>query len=83
MADDADHADHGHDGHDDGEHGDHGHGHEPLPAYDPSAKNLPSREPPLRSTAPQSDYTTRDTAVGFAVMVVGVAVAFGLPLALI
>jgi len=68
MADD--HADHG--GHDDS-----------RPAYDPSEKDLPSREPPLRETAPQSPYATRDVAVGFVVTLVGLTLAFGLPLALV
>jgi hypothetical protein len=59
------------------------HGGESRPAYDPSDKTLPSREPPLRSTAPQSAYTSRDVAVGFAVLVVGAAITVGLPLALV
>lgn len=67
--------------HDD--HDDHGHGHEDRPAYDPSNKDLPSGAPPLRSTAPQSDYTMRDVGVGFIVLLVGVVVVFGLPLALV
>lgn len=60
------------------------HGHEvERPDYDPTAKDLPAREPPLRSTAPQSEYTTRDVAVGFVVLLVGVAVIFGVPVALV
>lgn len=39
-------------------------------------------EPGERSTAPQSEYGTREVAIGLAVMLVGVAVTFGLPLAL-
>lgn len=35
-----------------------------------------------RTTAPQSDYTTRDVAVGTVVALVGMAVVFGVPLAL-
>ena len=35
-----------------------------------------------RSTAPQSDYTARDVAVGAAVAAVGLAVTFGGPLLL-
>jgi hypothetical protein len=62
---------------------DHGHGHDDRPDYDPANKDLPAREPPLRSTAPQSDYTMRDVGLGFLVMLVGVAVVFGLPLALV
>jgi hypothetical protein len=63
--------------------GDHGHGHEDRPDYDPRNKDLPSGEPPLRSTAPQSDYTVRDVGIGFLVMLVGVAITFGLPFALV
>lgn len=33
-----------------------------------------------RTTAPMSEYTSRDVAIGFVVLVVGVAVAFGIPL---
>ena len=65
------------------EHEDAAHGHEDRPDYDPANKELPAGEPPLRSTAPQSEYTTRDVGVGFAVMLVGVAVAFALPLVLV
>jgi hypothetical protein len=79
MADHDDSHSHDHDDHDS-----HGHGHgEPRPEYDPTHKDLPSREPPLRDTAPQSAYITRDVAVGFAVMLVGLAVVFGLPFALV
>lgn len=35
-----------------------------------------------RTTAPQSDYTTRDVAVGFVVAAVGLVVTMGVPLAL-
>lgn len=35
-----------------------------------------------RTTAPQSDYTTRDVVVGTVVALVGMAVVFGVPLAL-
>ncbi|PSQ09764.1 hypothetical protein BRC95_00265 [Halobacteriales archaeon QS_5_68_33] len=68
------------DDHDDG----HGHGHgEDRPAYDPSSKDLPERAPPLRSTAPQSDYAMRDVGVGCVVLAVGLALTFGLALALV
>lgn len=66
--------DHGHD-----DHGDHGHG-EDRPEYDPENPTLPEQEPPLRSTAPQSDYTTGHVGIGFAVLAVGLVVTFGLPL---
>lgn len=35
-----------------------------------------------RTTAPQSDYTVRDVAVGAVVAAVGMAVVFGVPLLL-
>jgi len=50
--------------------------------YDPDKPAPPAREPPLRSTAPQSPYTTGQVTVGFAVLFVGLVVVFGLPLAL-
>ena len=33
-----------------------------------------------RSTAPQSDYSGKQVGIGFAVLAVGLAVTFGLPL---
>ncbi|WP_121742945.1 DUF7550 family protein [Natronorubrum halophilum] len=33
-----------------------------------------------RTTAPMSEYSSRAVAVGFLVMAIGVAVAFGIPL---
>jgi hypothetical protein len=75
MADEHDHGDDDHD--------DHGHGHEDRPEYDPSNKELPERAPPLRSTAPQSDYTMRDVGVGFGALAVGLVLTFGLALALV
>ncbi|ELZ23195.1 hypothetical protein C475_16139 [Halosimplex carlsbadense 2-9-1] len=65
------------------EHEDAAHGHEDRPDYDPANKDLPSGEPPLRSTAPQSEYTGRDVGVGIAVMLVGVALTLALPIALV
>ncbi|MEF8852130.1 MAG: hypothetical protein V5A44_13450 [Haloarculaceae archaeon] len=53
------------------------------PEYDPTDRDLPEREPPLRSTAPQSDYTMRDVGVGFAVFAVGLVLTFGLALGLV
>ena len=50
-------------------HGDHEHHpHEPTEA---------------RSTAPQSDYSGREVAIGAAVALVGLAVTFGVPLAVL
>lgn len=48
--------------------------------YDPRAPTPPSREPPYRSTAPQSDYTVGQVGLGFAVLVVGLLLTVGLPL---
>jgi hypothetical protein len=50
------------------------------PEYDPDSPAAPLREPPLRSTAPQSEFTTGQVGIGFAVLLVGLAVTFGLPL---
>ncbi|MFC7133330.1 MULTISPECIES: DUF7550 family protein [Salinibaculum] len=58
------------------------HHEEERPAYDPTSPTPPDREPPLRSTAPQSEYTMGQVAVGFVIMLVGLVVTFGLPLAL-
>jgi hypothetical protein len=55
---------------------------EDRPEYDPESPSPPSGEPPLRSTAPQSDYTNGQVALGFVVLLVGVAVTFGVPLLL-
>ncbi|MFC4437585.1 MULTISPECIES: DUF7550 family protein [Natrialbaceae] len=33
-----------------------------------------------RTTAPMGDYTTRDVGVGIAVTLVGILIAFGIPL---
>ncbi|MXR52860.1 hypothetical protein GRX03_14750 [Halovenus sp. WSH3] len=46
--------------------------------YDPTEPTPPEREPPRRSTAPQSEYTTGQVAVGFAILLVGLVVVFGL-----
>ena len=51
---------------------------EDAPAeYDPSNPTPPSQEPPLRSTAPQSPYTGRQVAIGFLILLVGMALTFG------
>jgi hypothetical protein len=52
---------------------------EDRPEYDPEAPTPPEREPPLRSTAPQSEYTSTQVALGFVVLLVGLVVTFGLP----
>ncbi|QSG06809.1 DUF7550 family protein [Halapricum desulfuricans] len=58
------------------------HGDERAEAYDPENVSLPSRAPPLRSTAPQSGFTPRQVAIGAVVLAVGLVVTFGLPIAL-
>jgi len=55
---------------------------EDRPAYDPDAPTAPEREPPLRSTAPQSGFTMGQVGVGALVTLVGLVVTFGLPLVL-
>lgn len=65
------------------EHEDAAHGHADRPDYDPSNKELPAREPPLRETAPQSEYTSRDVGLGFAVVLVGIALTIALPIVLV
>jgi len=61
---------------------DHGHDAEPTEEYDPSSPTPPARTPPLRSTAPQSAYTMGQVTTGFLILLVGLAVVFGLPLVL-
>jgi len=62
---------------------DDGHGHdENRPEYDPDNVALPEREPPLRETAPQSDFTTGQVARGAIIAAVGLFLTFGLALAL-
>lgn len=46
--------------------------------YDPESPSPPDREPPRRSTAPQSDYTIGQVIFGFAVLLVGLVLTFGL-----
>ena len=58
------------------------HHEEERPDYDPTAPTPPEREPPLRSTAPQSEFTTGQVGVGVAIALVGLAVTFGLPFVL-
>ena len=55
---------------------------EDRPLYDPRSPTPPEREPPLRSTAPQSDYTMGQVGLGLVILAIGVAVTFGLPLVL-
>jgi len=62
---------------------DHGHGEDDRPEYDPERVELPDREPPLRETAPQSDFTMGQVGKGIAVTLVGLVLAFGLPFVLV
>jgi hypothetical protein len=55
---------------------------EERPEYDPQSPTPPDREPPLRSTAPQSAYAMSQVGVGLVVLLVGLVIVFGLPLAL-
>jgi hypothetical protein len=55
---------------------------EERPEYDPTSPAPPDKEPPLRSTAPQGAYTMGQVGVGIVVLLVGLVVVFGLPLAL-
>lgn len=52
------------------------------PAYNPEEPTPPEREPPLRSTAPQSDFELAQVGAGFVVLLVGLVITFGLPLLL-
>lgn len=51
-------------------------------SYDPSDPSPPDRAPPVRETAPQSDFTGSQVAVGALVLAVGLAITAGLPLLL-
>ncbi|WP_276272143.1 DUF7550 family protein [Haloarcula litorea] len=56
---------------------------EDRPDYDPENVDLPEREPPLRETAPQSDFTTGQVGQGAAVALVGLLLTFGVALLLV
>ena len=58
------------------------HHEEERPEYDPQSPTPPEREPPLRSTAPQSAFTMGQVGFGFLVLAAGLAVTFGLAIAL-
>jgi len=64
------------------DHDEHGHG-DDRPDYDPHTVELPEREPPLRETAPQSDFTMGQVGQGALVAAVGLLLTFGLALALV
>lgn len=46
-------------------------------SYDPTEPTPPAREPPLRSTAPQSAYTVSQVGIGLFVFFVGLLVIVG------
>jgi len=56
---------------------------EDRPDYDPEHVELPERAPPLRATAPQSDFTMTQVSKGAGIAAVGLALTFGLGLALV
>lgn len=55
---------------------------EKRPEYDPESPTPPEREPPLRSTAPQSEYTLGQVIFGYAVLLIALVLTFGLPFVL-
>jgi hypothetical protein len=57
--------------------------HDDRPDYDPTHVDLPERAPPLRSTAPQSDFTMGQVSKGGAVAFIGLVLTFGIALALV
>jgi hypothetical protein len=56
------------------------HDDEETAEYDPESPTPPVREPPRRSTAPQSTYTMGQVGFGVGVFLVGLVITFGLPL---
>ncbi|MBX0324629.1 hypothetical protein EGH21_16495 [Halomicroarcula sp. F13] len=56
---------------------------EDRPEFDPENVDLPSKEPPLRETAPQSEFTTSQVSTGAVVALVGLALTFGIAFALV
>ncbi len=61
---------------------DHDHEDEDRPDYDPKEPEAPEFQPPLRSTAPQSTYTMGQVGVGLVVLLIGLAITFGLAFAM-
>lgn len=58
------------------------HDDEEAVTYDPQRPAPPAREPPRRSTAPQSEYTMGQVGFGLLVLLAGTVVTIGLPLLL-
>ncbi len=53
------------------------------PDYDPEHVELPAKAPPLRSTAPQDDFTMRQVGEGASVALFGLLMTFGVALVLV
>jgi hypothetical protein len=68
--------------HEEADHDDHHHGAD-RPAYDPRNVELPEKAPPLRLTAPQSDFTVGQVLTGAGIALVGLVVTFGIALAVV
>jgi len=54
--------------------------HEDRATYDPTEPAPPSREPPLRTTAPQGVYTDGQVLTGAAIAAAGVVLTVVVPL---
>lgn len=61
---------------------DHDHEEEDRAEYDPQNPEAPEFQPPLRSTAPQGTYTMGQVGLGFVVLLLGLALTFGLAVAM-
>jgi hypothetical protein len=59
------------------------HHEESRPDYDPENVDLPERAPPLRSTAPQSDFTMSQVFTGAGVALLGLVITFGIAFAVV
>lgn len=59
------------------------HHEEERPEFDPQHVDLPSKEPPLRQTAPQSDFTMSQVSTGTVVALVGLLLTFGVAFVLV
>ena len=56
---------------------------DPAEAPEHEITDTPKTPRTERTTAPQSPYSTRDIGIGLVVMLIGVAVVFGIPLLLV
>jgi hypothetical protein len=55
---------------------------EERPDYDPESPAPPDKEPPLRSTAPQGEYTMGQVGFGAVITLVGILITLVVPIAL-